>query len=139
MKGLTDKYGQTNEVCEYLGRVKGHWHAVPTSSGTQIKGPCGRISLLKNLAGLDVTSLYPAKPAPGPGMHGWTYDAMLKAMEACRRAACRLASGSADHGLRPTPSARSSRPSAPSWSMARATSRSSPTRCARCWSTRRNW
>ncbi len=93
MKGLTDKYGQTNEVCEYLGRVKGHWHAVPTSSGTQIKGPCGRISLLKNLAGLDVTSLYPAKPAPGAGDAGWTYDAMLKAMEALKKGSVPVAIG----------------------------------------------
>jgi ABC-type glycerol-3-phosphate transport system substrate-binding protein len=93
MKGLTDKYGQTNEVCEYLGRVKGHWRAVPTSSGTQIKGPCGRISLLKNLAGLDVTSLYPAKPEPGTGDAGWTYDAMLKAMEACKKGGVPVAIG----------------------------------------------
>ena len=34
MKRLTDKYGQVNDVCHYLANVKGHWLAVPTSSGT---------------------------------------------------------------------------------------------------------
>ena len=54
MKRLTDKYGQVNDVCNYLAKIKGHWLAVPTSSGTQYKGPCGRISVLKDKAGLDV-------------------------------------------------------------------------------------
>ena len=85
MKGLTDKFGPTNEVCEYLGRVKGHWHAVPTSSGTQFKGPCGRISLLKQMAGLDVVGMYPARPEHTAAADGWTYDAMLKVMAACKK------------------------------------------------------
>jgi hypothetical protein len=29
MKRLTDKYGQVNEVCNYLAKVKLHWLAVP--------------------------------------------------------------------------------------------------------------
>ena len=45
MKQLTDKYGPTNQVCEYLAKVKGHWMAVPSSSGSQNKGPLGRISV----------------------------------------------------------------------------------------------
>src|SRR3954466_14663102 len=32
MKQLTEKYAQTNQVCEYLAKVKGRWMAVPTSS-----------------------------------------------------------------------------------------------------------
>ena len=38
MKRLTDKYGPVNGASEYLFKVKGHWLAVPTSSGTQNKG-----------------------------------------------------------------------------------------------------
>jgi hypothetical protein len=34
MKRLTDKYGQVNQVCEYLAKIDGNWLAVPTSSGT---------------------------------------------------------------------------------------------------------
>jgi ABC-type glycerol-3-phosphate transport system substrate-binding protein len=86
MKDLTGKFGETNEVCEYLGKVQGHWHAVPTSSGTQIKGPCGRISLLKEHAGLDVVGMYPAKAEHTAAADGWTYDAMLKAMEGAKKA-----------------------------------------------------
>jgi hypothetical protein len=53
---LTDEFGPTNHVCEYLANTKGHWMAVPISSGTQMKGPCGRISVLRDKAGIDVTA-----------------------------------------------------------------------------------
>jgi ABC-type glycerol-3-phosphate transport system substrate-binding protein len=86
MQHLTAQYGATNEVCEYLGRVHGQWRAVPTSSGTQIKGPCGRISLLKELAGLDVVAMYPARPEHTRAADGWTYEAMLGPMAACHKA-----------------------------------------------------
>jgi ABC-type glycerol-3-phosphate transport system substrate-binding protein len=83
---LTAKYGSVNKVCEYLGKSKGHWLAVPTSSGTQIKGPCGRISVLKDKAGIDVQAMYPNKPGKTAESAGWTYDAMLKAATACQAA-----------------------------------------------------
>jgi hypothetical protein len=37
----------------YLFGVKGQWLAIPSSSGNQNKGPCGRISVLKEVAGLE--------------------------------------------------------------------------------------
>jgi ABC-type glycerol-3-phosphate transport system substrate-binding protein len=83
VKSLTDAFGKVNSAVEYLGKVKGHWLAVPGSSGTQIKGPCGRISLLKQLAGLDVLEMYPAKDVHTAAADAWTYDAHLKAAEAC--------------------------------------------------------
>ena len=86
MRSLTGKYGRANEVCEYLGRVKGSWMAVPTSSGTQNKGPCGRISVLKQKANLDVVAMYPAKEVNGPVGQDWTWDAHLRAAEACYKA-----------------------------------------------------
>jgi ABC-type glycerol-3-phosphate transport system substrate-binding protein len=85
MGRLAAQYGPTNEICEYLGKVEGHWRAVPISSGTQIKGPCGRISLLKNLAGLDVVAMYPARPEHTAAADLWTYEAMLGAMEAAKK------------------------------------------------------
>jgi ABC-type glycerol-3-phosphate transport system substrate-binding protein len=75
-----------NGVCEYLAQVKGHWLAVPTSTGTQYKGPCGRISVLKDKAGLDIQAMYPAKAEYTPGQDAWTWDAHLKAAEACAKA-----------------------------------------------------
>jgi ABC-type glycerol-3-phosphate transport system substrate-binding protein len=86
MKHLTEQYGPVNQVCNYLANVKGHWLGVPTSSGTQYKGPCGRISVLKEKAGLDVVAMYPAKPGHTPESDGWTWDALLKAAEACKAA-----------------------------------------------------
>ncbi len=86
MKQLTEKYGAVNHVCEYLAKIKGHWLAVPTSSGTQYKGPCGRISILKDAAGIDVQAMYPAKPEHTALSDKWTWDAHLAAAEACQKA-----------------------------------------------------
>ena len=59
---------------EYLGRAKGHWLAVPATVGSQIKGPCSRIDLMKQHAGIDVQAMYPAGSAAqgrrtGPSTH----------------------------------------------------------------------
>jgi ABC-type glycerol-3-phosphate transport system substrate-binding protein len=86
MKRLTDKYGPANSASEYLFKSKGHWIAVPTSSGTQNKGPCGRISVLRDVAGLDVVKMYPAADVATPEAENWTYETMLKAAEACQKA-----------------------------------------------------
>ena len=86
MKTLAGQYGQVNQVCEYLAKIKGHWMAIPTSSGTQYKGPAGRISVLKDKAGLDVQAMYPAKPEHTKESEAWTWDALLKAAEACSKA-----------------------------------------------------
>jgi ABC-type glycerol-3-phosphate transport system substrate-binding protein len=85
VKRLTDKYGKVTEAAEYLFKSKGSWRAVPTSSGNQDKGPCGRISILKEAAGLDVTKMYPAGAAPSADAENWTWEAMLKAAEACHK------------------------------------------------------
>ncbi len=86
MKQLNDQYGGVNHVCEYLAKVKGHWMAIPTSSGTQYKGPCGRISLLKDQAGIDLPGMYPAKPEHTAASDGWTWEAHLAAAAACMKA-----------------------------------------------------
>jgi ABC-type glycerol-3-phosphate transport system substrate-binding protein len=86
MKRLTAQYGPVAEASEYLFKSKGTWRAVPASSGNQNKGPCGRISVLKELAGLDVLKMYPASADATPDAENWTYDTMLKAAEACHKA-----------------------------------------------------
>jgi ABC-type glycerol-3-phosphate transport system substrate-binding protein len=86
MKRLTDEFGPTNHVCEYLANTKGHWMAVPISSGTQMKGPCGRISVLRDKASIDVTAMFPAREGGDPTGDNWTYDTMLEAAEACQKA-----------------------------------------------------
>ncbi len=86
MGRLEKKYGPQNEVCQYLGRAEDHWVVIPSSFSSQYKGPCGRISLLKQYAGLDVVEMFPARPERTKGAEGWTYDAHLKAAEACKKA-----------------------------------------------------
>src|SRR3984957_5064337 len=86
MQRLTAKYGPTNKVAEYLAKIKGHWLAIPTSSGTQNKPPCARISVMKEAAGIDVVKMYPAAESSSPAGEDWTYDTFLKAAEACHKA-----------------------------------------------------
>ena len=62
MKGLTSRYGPVNPISTYLGTVNGHWVGLPTSTGTNYKGPVGRISVLRDKAGIDVTAMYPTRP-----------------------------------------------------------------------------
>jgi ABC-type glycerol-3-phosphate transport system substrate-binding protein len=93
MKRLTDKYGPANSASQYLFSKKGHWMAVPTSTGTQNKGPCGRISVLKEVAGLDVVKMYPVEDKATPEAANWTYETMLKAAEACQKAKMPFAIG----------------------------------------------
>lgn len=72
-----------NVTVEYLGKVDGKWLAVPATVGSQIKGPCSRIDLMKDLAGIDVQAMYPA--GSPPKADAWTFDTFLKAAEACHK------------------------------------------------------
>lgn len=75
--------GAVNGTVEYLGKVDGKWLAVPATAGSQIKGPCSRIDLLKKHAGIDIQAMYPAGEAPKAD--GWNLDTFLKAAEACQK------------------------------------------------------
>jgi ABC-type glycerol-3-phosphate transport system substrate-binding protein len=84
---LIAKNGEANEVAHYLGKNKGKWVAVPSSWGTQNKGPAARISMMKELAGLDIVKMYPAKIGEETAeAKAWNMDAMLKAAEVCFKA-----------------------------------------------------
>jgi ABC-type glycerol-3-phosphate transport system substrate-binding protein len=83
MAELVKQNGKVNPTVEYLAKANGRWIAVPTCVGSQIKGPCSRIDLMKQHAGIDILAMY----APGgpPKADAWTLDAMLKAAEACHK------------------------------------------------------
>lgn len=83
MGDLIKEHGKVNATVEYLGRYKGKWLVVPATAGSQIKGPCSRIDLMKSLAGIDVKEMYPAGAAPKAD--GWNLAAFLKAAEACHK------------------------------------------------------
>ena len=83
MEPLIKQNGAVNGTVEYLGKLNGKWLAVPATAGSQIKGPCSRIDLLKQYANIDVQAMYPAG-AP-PKADAWTFDAFLKAAEDCKK------------------------------------------------------
>jgi ABC-type glycerol-3-phosphate transport system substrate-binding protein len=83
MTELIKQNGKVNATVEYLGRANGKWIAVPATVGSQIKGPCSRIDLMKKLANIDVQAMYPAGSAPKAD--DWTLEAFLKAAEACSK------------------------------------------------------
>jgi len=83
MEPLIKENGAVNGTVEYLGKVNGKWLAVPATSGSQIKGPCSRIDLLKKHAGIDIQAMYPAGAAPKAD--AWNLDNFLKAAEACQK------------------------------------------------------
>ena len=64
MAELIKQNGAVNGTVEYLGRADGKWVGVPATVGSQIKGPCTRIDLIKQHAGIDILSMYPAGGAP---------------------------------------------------------------------------
>ena len=84
MEPLIKQNGAVNGTVEYLGKVGGKWLAVPATIGSQIKGPCSRIDMLKQHAGIDIQAMYPAG-AP-PKADAWTLDAFMTAAEACHKA-----------------------------------------------------
>jgi ABC-type glycerol-3-phosphate transport system substrate-binding protein len=86
MQQLMGQYGPVADISKYLFTVGGHWRAVPASAGNQNKGPCGRISVLKEVAGLDVVKMYPPSAPATAEAENWTYDTMLKAAEAAKKA-----------------------------------------------------
>ncbi len=83
MAELIKANGKVNPTVEYLARSNGKWIAIPTCVGSQLKGPCSRIDLLKKHAGIDVQAMYPA--GGPPKADAWTLDALLKAAEACHK------------------------------------------------------
>jgi ABC-type glycerol-3-phosphate transport system substrate-binding protein len=84
MAPLIAQNGAVNATVEYLGKADNRWLAVPATIGSQMKGPCSRIDLMKQHAGIDVQAMYPAGGAPKA--ENWTLETFMKAAEACQKA-----------------------------------------------------
>src|SRR6202165_2104834 len=80
---LIKQNGAVNGTVQYLGKAGDKWLGVPATIGSQIKGPCSRIDLMKKYAGIDVQEMYPA--GSPPKADNWTTDTFLKAAEACHK------------------------------------------------------
>jgi ABC-type glycerol-3-phosphate transport system substrate-binding protein len=83
MEPLIKQNGAVNGTVQYLGQLDGKWLGVPTCLGSQIKGPCSRIDMMKKYANIDVQEMYPA--GSPPKADNWTMDNFLKAAEACQK------------------------------------------------------
>lgn len=82
MKDLMATNGTVSPLIEYLGKHGGHWAAIPATPGSQIKGPCARIDLFKQHAGIDLQKMYPAGAPPDKVLsEAWTWEALLGAAE----------------------------------------------------------
>ena len=57
MKVFIEKYGKLGRAYEYLGVADGSWKAVPVAWGSAPLTCCGRISMLKQYAGLDIETI----------------------------------------------------------------------------------
>jgi ABC-type glycerol-3-phosphate transport system substrate-binding protein len=83
---LQQKYGAITPAAEYLAKREGAWRGVPAIAGTQIKPACIRFDLFQEHAGIDIRSMWPAKPERGPGAEAWNWDTFLAAAEKCHAA-----------------------------------------------------
>src|SRR6516165_3443231 len=84
MGPIIKENGEVNGTVKYLGQADGKWLGIPACIGSQIKGPCSRIDLMKKYANIDVQEMYPA--GSPPKAENWTFDTFLKAAEACHKA-----------------------------------------------------
>jgi len=84
MKTLISQAGDVSPINAYLAKGKGHWSAVPTSSGNQTKPPCARISWFKK-HGLDLQAMYPAKEEKNALQDSWTWENFLKFAEQAQK------------------------------------------------------
>ena len=75
MEPIIKQNGEVNDTVKYLGQANGKWLGVPACVGSQIKGPCSRIDLMKKYANIDVQEMYPAGgAAESRQLDAWTHS-----------------------------------------------------------------
>ena len=124
MDPIIKQNGGVNDTVKYLSQANGKWLGVPACIGSQIKGPCSRIDLMKKYANIDVQAMYPA--GSPPKADNWTMDNFLKAAEACQKGGFPFGIGLGETSDNVDTAARSSSRSEPNWLMPRAISPSRP-------------
>src|SRR5229473_1923571 len=128
MEPLIKQNGAVNGTVQYLGKAGDKWLGVPATIGSQIKGPCSRIDLMKKFANIDVQAMYPA--GSPPKADNWTTDTFLKAAEACHKAGVPfgIGLGETSDSVDTVGALIMNPPSA--WAVAR---RDAPDIAAQCW------
>jgi ABC-type glycerol-3-phosphate transport system substrate-binding protein len=79
MAALEKQAGPANEVANFLAKHDGHWYAIPTSTGSQVKPCCSRLDLYKQHAGLELDKIFPAAEERDQKLtDAWNWDMYLE-------------------------------------------------------------
>jgi hypothetical protein len=79
---LGKKYGAPNTTVEFLGKHDGHWRAIPTTVGSQVKPCCSRLDLYKQHANIDLQKIFPASDKRDKALTDtWTWETYLSSAE----------------------------------------------------------
>ena len=81
MGHLVKANGAIDPAAQYLIKGKSHYVGVPALTGTQVKPPCVRLDLFKNVAGIDILEMYPTLKPETKAADNWTWETLLKAAE----------------------------------------------------------
>ena len=81
MAHLVKANGAIDPAAQYLIKGKSHYVGVPALTGTQVKPPCVRLDLFKNVAGIDILEMYPTLKPETKAADNWTWETLLKAAE----------------------------------------------------------
>ena len=88
IKQLIKQYGPVSPVSEYLDTVKGVWHGIPATIGSQVK-PCqSRLDLYQAHCGVDLRDMFPADEAKydKAKTDKWTWDFYLDCAQKLHKA-----------------------------------------------------
>jgi ABC-type glycerol-3-phosphate transport system substrate-binding protein len=84
---LAKKYGAPNSTVEFLAKHDGHWLAVPTTVGSQVKPCCSRLDLYKQHAGIDLQKIFPANDKREAALTDtWTWETYLTSAQKLHKA-----------------------------------------------------
>jgi hypothetical protein len=83
---LQERYGAFNDTVEYAGKIDGRWASVPTYFESGLWPCVARMDVFKQVVGMKLQEIFPAKRLMGPGYEDWTWGAFLNAAEKCAKA-----------------------------------------------------
>jgi ABC-type glycerol-3-phosphate transport system substrate-binding protein len=88
VKQIVAASGPIDSVSEYLDTVKGVWHGIPATVGSQVKPCASRLDLYQQHCGLDLRAMWPADEAKYDKTQTdkWTWDLYLETAQKLHKA-----------------------------------------------------
>ncbi len=88
IKQLIAKYGPVSSVSQYLDTVKGTWHGIPATVGSQVKPCASRLDLYQKYCGLDLRDMFPPDETKydKAKTDKWTWDLYLETAQKLHKA-----------------------------------------------------